>query len=80
MSKYIDIEDPEIIIDTNSSDYTICKVPSSYIPITESKQLFRAHWYINPDGYYPQCSHCYSEPPGREMTDYCPTCGYFMKG
>lgn len=25
-----------------------------------------AHWYINPDGYYPQCSNCGYEPP-REL-------------
>jgi len=40
----------------------------------------RAHWYINPDGYYPQCSNCKNEPQGREMTDYCPSCGAKMDG
>lgn len=40
----------------------------------------RAHWYINPDGYYPQCSNCKNEPQGREMTDYCPNCGAIMDG
>ena len=43
-----------------------------------------AHWYINPDGYYPQCSNCGYEPP-REMIRrngdalifprYCSECG-----
>lgn len=43
-----------------------------------------AHWYINPDGYYPQCSNCGYEPP-RELIRrngdalifprYCPECG-----
>jgi hypothetical protein len=43
-----------------------------------------AHWSINPDGYYPQCSNCGYEPP-RELIRrngdalifprYCPECG-----
>lgn len=37
-----------------------------------------AHWYINPDGYYPQCSRCQEEPRGREMTKFCPNCGAAM--
>lgn len=37
-----------------------------------------AHWYINPDGYYPQCSRCQEEPQGREMTKFCPNCGAIM--
>ncbi len=38
-----------------------------------------AEWKINCDGYYPYCSNCINEPPGREMTDYCPNCGAKMK-
>lgn len=38
-----------------------------------------AEWIICSDGYYPYCSHCKQEPPGREMTDYCPKCGAYMK-
>ena len=37
-------------------------------------------WIICSDGYYPYCSICGEEPPGREMTDYCPRCGAYMKG
>lgn len=37
-----------------------------------------AHWNINCDGYYPYCSGCGSEPPGREMSRYCPNCGRRM--
>lgn len=37
-----------------------------------------AHWEINCDGYYPFCSACGKEPPGREMTAYCPACGCKM--
>lgn len=32
-------------------------------------------WEICGDGYYPYCSHCKQESPGRIMTDYCPNCG-----
>lgn len=38
-----------------------------------------AHWEICCDGYYPYCSNCKNEPQGREMTDFCPNCGSFMK-
>lgn len=50
----------------------------------------KGYWYINPDGYYPQCSNCGYEPP-RELIRYskseegkkqklifpryCPECG-----
>lgn len=37
-----------------------------------------AHWDISCDGYYPYCSACRKEPPGREMSRYCPNCGYKM--
>lgn len=38
------------------------------------------HWIISSDGYYPYCSECTKEPPGREMTDWCPNCGAKMDG
>lgn len=37
-------------------------------------------WLINSDGYYPYCSICNNEPKSRIMTDYCPSCGAYMKG
>lgn len=37
-------------------------------------------WKINCDGYYPYCSECKNEPPGRIMADYCPRCGAKMSG
>lgn len=39
-----------------------------------------AHWYINPDGYYPQCSNCLEEPESGELENTCPNCGAVMKG
>ena len=38
-----------------------------------------AHWVIVSDGYYPICSACKQEPPGKEMTKYCPNCGARME-
>jgi hypothetical protein len=37
-----------------------------------------ANWIICCDGYYPFCSVCGEEPPGREMSRYCPNCGRRM--
>lgn len=39
-----------------------------------------AHWYINPDGYYPQCSNCWEEPRSGELEATCPNCGAIMEG
>ena len=44
------------------------------------KQPESGQWLINSDGYYPYCSICKNEPKSRIMTDYCPSCGAFMKG
>lgn len=38
-----------------------------------------ATWYINPDGYYPQCTNCWNEPESGELEDVCPTCGAIME-
>lgn len=35
-------------------------------PTIEAEPVKHAHWCINPDGYYPQCSNCGYEPP-REL-------------
>lgn len=48
------------------------EILKSYEPVKH------AHWWINCDGYYPCCSACNSEPPGREMSRYCPNCGRRM--
>lgn len=39
-----------------------------------------AHWYINPDGYYPQCSNCNEEPESGLLEYTCPNCGAVMEG
>lgn len=38
-----------------------------------------AHWYINPDGYYPQCSNCWEEPTDGKLSERCPNCGFKME-
>lgn len=53
-------------------------------PVADVQPVKPAHWYINPDGYYPQRSNCGYEPP-RELIRrngdalifprYCPECG-----
>lgn len=37
-------------------------------------------WKINPDGYYPYCSECHTEPKNGVMSNYCPECGAKMDG
>lgn len=49
-------------------------------PTVDAEPRIHARWEICCDGYYPYCSNCYNEPPGREMTDYCPKCGARMDG
>lgn len=56
----------------------------SEMPAADVQPVKPAHWYINPDGYYPQCSNCGYEPP-RELIRrngdalifprYCSECG-----
>jgi Zn finger protein HypA/HybF involved in hydrogenase expression len=48
--------------------------------LKEQLQEKTARWEISSDGYYPYCSHCKQEPPGRELTPFCPLCGYAMGG
>ena len=45
----------------------------------QQSTIKRGQWLINCDGYYPYCSECKTEPISGIMTDYCPTCGAYMK-
>ena len=43
-----------------------------------------AVWIIDPDGYYPYCSHCHYEPERYlfnkdNRTPCCPNCGFKMR-
>ena len=44
----------------------------------EAAPVVHGQWLINPDGYYPYCSNCKTEPKHGDMTDYCPKCGAIM--
>lgn len=46
--------------------------------IEQAKKGETANWVICCDGYYPFCSGCGEEPPGLEMSRYCPNCGRRM--
>lgn len=48
------------------------------IPAADVAPVVHATWKINADGYYPYCSACNKEPPGRCMTAHCPSCGARM--
>lgn len=52
----------------------------SNIPAADVAPVVRGEWKINADGYYPYCSVCKQEPPGRCMTAHCPSCGARMDG
>ena len=50
-------------------------------PTADVTDVRRGHWEICCDGYYPYCSECGEEPPGRiGMTNFCPNCGADMRG
>ena len=48
------------------------------IPSADVAPVIHSKWEICCDGYYPYCLNCKAEPPGREMTKYCPNCGAKM--
>ena len=48
------------------------------IPAADVAPVVHSKWEICCDGYYPYCLNCKAEPPGREMTKYCPDCGAKM--
>lgn len=50
------------------------------VPAADVVPVVHAEWKINADGYYPYCSACKKEPPGRCMTAHCPFCGAKMDG
>ena len=47
-------------------------------PAADVAPVIHSKWEICCDGYYPYCLNCKAEPPGREMTKYCPNCGAKM--
>lgn len=48
-------------------------------PTADVVEVRHGEWKINPDGYYPYCSSCGTEPENGVMSNYCPNCGVKMK-
>ena len=46
---------------------------------SDFEDVNHGEWKINPDGYYPYCSSCKTEPKNGVMSNYCPNCGVKMK-
>lgn len=61
--------------DNKAVQIDICRIPAADVA-----PVVHAEWKINADGYYPYCSACKKEPPGRCMTAHCPNCGAKMDG
>ena len=49
-------------------------------PPADVRPVRRGSWIISCDGWYPYCSCCKQEPPGREVSYFCPNCGADMRG
>ena len=69
-------------IERKALDYEIDNIERKikyYEDVVEKLQGTSSQWLINPDGYYPYCSRCNTEPKGRVMTKFCPECGAEMQ-
>lgn len=58
-------------------EFALKKIEENDKHFNAAYPLTYAHWYINPDGYYLQCSNCLEENSLKE--DICPHCGAIMK-
>jgi Zn finger protein HypA/HybF involved in hydrogenase expression len=70
-----------LIIDAEYSDKDKKDIEALQLGINAIEQAEKgetANWIISCDSYYPFCSECGEEPPGREMSRYCPNCGRRM--
>ncbi len=77
MAEYIEREKAIELIERYGGDIAVREIKR--LPAADVRPERRGHWIICSDGYYPYCSECTKEPPGKEMTDYCPNCGAKMK-
>lgn len=72
------IEDRKSFITGGEDDEIYIRDKQALEAAIKALEEHTAHWGICCDGYYPYCSTCGKEPPGREMSAYCPHCGARM--
>jgi hypothetical protein len=91
--EYIDKHEAYLLLKNKAETYMLPATKEAYekaailiasMKTHEVQPVKSAHWFINPDGFYPQCSNCGYEPP-RELIRrngdamifprYCPECG-----
>lgn len=91
-----EIEDEKSFCNDFNNETTICYgkgmiqgLKIAYRAIKNQITPNKAHWSINFDGYYPQCSNCGYSPPRELIIEikkenkrklkyprYCPECGF----
>ena len=84
MARYIDVEK----LLPNGVFYVNAKNPLTSIDELINRinlysedihSVARGEWKINPDGWYPYCSNCGTEPKNGVMSNFCPECGADMR-
>lgn len=87
MAKYIDadklLKDMEFVTNDTTCPLHIAATIDQTISLAETADVVEvkhAKWEINPDGYYPYCGNCKTEPKNGLMSKYCPHCGAKMDG
>ena len=78
MAEYIERERARQIAFTSPFFSNALMEEIKAIPAADVAPVIHSKWEICCDGYYPYCLNCKAEPPGREMTKYCPNCGAKM--
>ena len=78
MAEYIEQEKAMQIAFTSPFFSNALMEEIKVIPAADVAPVIHSKWEICCDGYYPYCLNCKAEPPGREMTKYCPNCGAKM--
>ena len=78
MTEYIERESAMQIAFTSPFFSNALMEEIKVIPAADVAPVIHSKWEICCDGYYPYCLNCKAEPPGREMTKYCPNCGAKM--
>ena len=89
-TKTIETQSAEIErLEAHNKEYRFCNLVDNVLICSKTLEDYnnfrkatipkQGKWLINPDGYYPYCSECKTEPKGRVMTKFCPECGADMR-